>query len=129
MRTVTDQDNKIHIDVNTAYIDEESSPEQGHYVFSYRVTIRNDSTAPAQLINRHWVITDADGKVQVVQGEGVVGEQPYLRPGEGFQYTSGTMLSTPMGMMEGHYEMLTDDGECFQAQIPQFLLSVPRVLH
>ncbi|MEM7292312.1 MAG: Co2+/Mg2+ efflux protein ApaG [Pseudomonadota bacterium] len=120
---------KINVEVDTVYIESESEPDEDRYVFAYTVTIRNDGDVPAQLLTRHWIITDANGKVQEVQGEGVVGEQPYLKPGEGFQYTSGTMLETSMGTMGGTYQMLSDEGIHFDAQIPEFLLSAPRTLH
>jgi ApaG protein len=100
-----------------------------HYVFSYTVTIVNDGTLPAKLLTRHWVITDADGEIQEVKGDGVVGEQPYLKPGEGFQYTSGTLMKTPMGSMQGSYQMLADDGNKFDATIPEFYLVVPNTMH
>ncbi len=120
---------QIRIDVETMYIEAESEPEAGRYVFAYTITIRNESEAPAKLLARHWIITDGNGKVQEVRGDGVVGEQPRLNPGEGFQYTSGAMLETPMGTMAGSYRMVTDDGDSFEAAIPEFLLSTPRTLH
>ena len=123
------QTNKIHIEVQPAYIKEQSDPGNNHYVFSYTVTIRNEGEQPAKLLTRHWIITDGDGQVQEVKGDGVIGEQPLLQPGEGFQYTSGTFMSTPVGTMQGSYEMLADDGEKFAAEIPSFTLSVPNVLH
>jgi len=98
-------------------------------VFAYTVTIRNVGEMAARLLTRHWVIRDANGKVQEVQGDGVVGEQPHLKPGEGFQYTSGTMLETSMGTMGGSYSLLADDGTVFKAMIDDFLLSTPRTLH
>ena len=119
----------IQVDVDTLYVESESSPDEDRYVFAYTVTIRNQGEVPARLTNRHWKIVDANGKVQDVHGEGVVGEQPHLKPGEGFQYTSGTMLETSMGTMGGTYKMITDDGEQFNATIPDFLLSAPRTLH
>ncbi len=119
----------IVVDVDTHYVESESSPGEDRYVFAYTVTIRNEGEVPARLTNRHWKIVDANGKVQDVRGEGVVGEQPHLKPGEGFQYTSGTMLETSMGTMGGSYKMITDDGDTFDANIPDFLLSTPRVLH
>lgn len=100
-----------------------------HYVFSYTVTIRNDGDQPARLLTRHWIITDGDGQVQEVRGDGVIGEQPHLQPGEGFQYTSGTFMNTPVGTMHGSYQMISDDGEAFDAEIPSFTLSVPNILH
>jgi len=120
---------QISIDVKTTYVESQSEPEAGRYVFAYTITIRNTGGMPAKLLNRHWVITDSNGKVQEVRGEGVVGEQPHLQPGEGFRYTSGTMLETPVGSMEGSYEMLADDGTRFEAPIAPFSLSMPRTLH
>ena len=122
-------ENQITVDVETDYIEGESSPEEDRYVFSYTITIRNEGNAPAKLLTRHWVITDANGHVQEVKGEGVVGEQPHLNPGEGFKYTSGTILETPVGVMQGSYQMVTDEGEEFDATIDPFRLSIPRVLH
>ncbi|MEJ2347092.1 MAG: Co2+/Mg2+ efflux protein ApaG [Gammaproteobacteria bacterium] len=119
----------IRVDVDSAYIEEQSDPEHDRYVFAYTVTIRNEGMNAAKLVTRHWIITDANGKTQEVRGEGVVGEQPYLKPQEGFQYTSGTVLDTPVGSMRGSYQMIADDGEHFDAEIPAFTLSVPRVLH
>lgn len=119
----------IVVDVDTLYVESESSPDEERYVFAYTVTIRNEGDVPARLTNRHWKIVDANGKVQDVRGEGVVGEQPHLKPGEGFQYTSGTMLETSMGTMGGTYQMITDDGKQFDACIPDFLLTAPRTLH
>ncbi len=119
----------IHIDIETTYVESESLPDEDRYVFAYTITIRNEGVVPAKLLSRHWVITDANGKVQEVRGEGVVGEQPHLKPGEGFQYTSGTMLETPMGTMSGSYQMVADDGSLFDAPIPEFLLTTPRTLH
>jgi len=116
-------------DVETLYVDSESDPDQNRFVFAYTVTIRNVGTTAAKLLTRHWVIRDANGKVQEVQGDGVVGEQPHLKPGEGFQYTSGTMLETSMGTMGGSYVMVTDEGAEFKAPIEEFLLSTPRTLH
>ena len=120
---------EIRIQVATDYVDEQSEPDSDRYVFAYTITITNNGDVPARLISRHWVITDANGKVQEVRGEGVVGEQPHLKPGEGFQYTSGTMLETPMGTMTGSYQMVADDGSTFDAEIPEFLLTTPRTLH
>ncbi len=119
----------ITVEVQTAYIEGQSIPEQGRYVFAYTITIRNDGNVTAKLLTRHWIITDSNGKIQEVHGEGVVGEQPKLQPGESFQYTSGTMIGTPVGSMHGSYQMLTDDGVEFDAEIPPFTLSVPRTLH
>ncbi len=119
----------IQIDVQTRYIEEQSNPENDYYVFAYTITIVNQGEQPAKLISRHWIITDSNHKVQEVRGEGVVGEQPYLKPGEQFVYTSGTMLETSVGTMRGSYQMRTDDGSLFDAPIDEFVLSTPRVLH
>jgi ApaG protein len=122
-------DYHIRIEVETRFLDDQSAPRENRFVFSYTITIRNEGEVPAKLLARHWVITDANGKVQEVRGEGVVGEQPWLRPGDHFQYTSGAVLETSMGTMEGSYEMLADDGVRFDAPIPPFTLTVPRTLH
>jgi ApaG protein len=121
--------NNIQVDVQTRYIEDQSRPEQDYYVFSYTITIMNKGDQPAKLLNRHWVITDSNHKIHEVRGEGVVGEQPHLKPGEQFVYTSGTMLETSVGTMRGNYEMLADDGSHFDAPIDEFVLSTPRVLH
>lgn len=121
--------NNIQIDVQTQYIEEQSNPDQDYYVFAYTITIINKGDQAARLLNRHWIITDSNHKVQEVRGEGVVGEQPHLRPGEQFVYTSGTMLETSVGTMRGSYEMQSDDGDLFDASIDEFVLSTPRVLH
>jgi len=119
----------MQIDVATRYLDDQSEPAQSRYVFAYTISIRNSGNVPARLVARHWVITDANGKVEEVEGEGVVGEQPWLAPGERFQYTSGAVLETDLGMMRGDYKMLADDGTRFEALIPAFTLTVPRTLH
>jgi len=118
----------IRVDVETAYIDEQSNPKERRFVFSYTITIRNEGTVAARLLTRHWVITDANGKVQEVRGEGVVGEQPHLKPGQGFRYSSGTVLETPVGAMQGSYQMVTDDGARFDAPIAVFRLAMPGIL-
>jgi ApaG protein len=120
---------RIRVDVETSYLDEQSEPREGRYVFSYTITIQNEGQVPARLLTRHWLITDANGKVQEVRGDGVVGEQPWLRPGERFEYTSGAVLETSVGTMQGSYGMLADDGTRFEAPIPAFTLAVPRTLH
>jgi ApaG protein len=127
--STTSPDNHVEVDVETHYIEAQSAPEQDRYVFSYTVTIRNTGQQAARLLTRHWIINDANGNVQEVHGEGVVGEQPYLRPGESFQYTSGTVIETPVGSMEGSYQMVDDDGNPFDAPIPAFTLSLPNALH
>jgi ApaG protein len=121
--------NKIIIEVTPHYIEAQSSPAEGRYVFAYTITITNAGAIPAKLLTRHWLITDANGKVQEVRGDGVIGEQPYLKPGETFRYTSGAMIETPVGTMQGEYTMRTDDGDHFDALIPRFTLSIPRTLH
>jgi ApaG protein len=125
-------DNKqyeIRIQVATQYVDDQSEPDIDRYVFAYTITIENMSDVPAQLLSRHWVITDANGKVQEVSGDGVVGEQPRLSPGETFRYSSGAILETPVGAMQGSYRMHAEDGIDFDAPIPPFTLAVPGVLH
>lgn len=119
----------LDIDVATRYLDDQSEPEQDRYVFAYTINIRNSGTVAARLVSRHWLITDANGKVQEVRGEGVVGEQPWLRPGESFVYTSGSVLETSLGTMEGSYAMVADDGTHFEAPVAAFRLAVPRTLH
>ena len=125
----SETDYKIAVDVETDFIPEQSLPDENRYVFSYTVTIRNEGTVAARLLTRHWVINHANGKSEEVQGDGVIGEQPHLNPGEGFRYTSGTILETPVGDMNGSYQMLADDGVEFDAEIPPFMLSVPNTLH
>lgn len=122
-------DYNIKVAAQAFYLEEQSDPEQDRYVFAYTVLIQNQGGIAAKLLNRHWIITDANGKIEEVRGEGVVGEQPYLRPGEGFQYTSGAILETSVGSMCGNYQMLADDGVTFEADIPAFVLSIPRTLH
>ena len=119
----------IEIEVETQYVEDRSSVPDNRYLFSYTITMRNTGRVSARLISRHWVITDAKGKVQEVRGQGVVGEQPYLKPGEGFRYTSGTLLATRTGTMHGSYQMIADDGHKFDAPIEPFTLAVPRTLH
>lgn len=121
--------NDIKVDVETRYIEEQSNPEQNYYVFAYTITIRNKGRQRAKLLTRHWIITDSNQKVQEVRGDGVVGEQPELNPGEQFVYTSGTMLETSVGTMKGSYQMLAEDGSRFDAPVEEFVLSTPRVLH
>jgi ApaG protein len=121
--------NKILVEATPYFIEGQSAPEQNRYVFAYTVTITNVGLAPARLMTRHWLITDANGKIQEVNGEGVVGEHPYLTPGDSFRYTSAAMIETPVGVMQGKYQMLSDNGESFKAAIPKFTLSIPRTLH
>ena len=114
--TATDP-NRIRVDVTTNYVEDQSNPGEGRFVFAYTITIRNEGSKPARLVTRHWLITDANGKVQEVVGEGVVGEQPHLQTGQGFRYSSGAILETPVGSMQGRYHMVADDGEQFDAPI------------
>jgi len=115
----------IRISVRPFYLDEQSAPDQGRYVFAYQVKIENRGGETVQLRSRHWRITDAMGRTQEVRGDGVVGEQPVLAPGESFEYTSGTPLATESGIMVGSYEMVTETGESFEAAIPAFSLDAP----
>jgi len=119
----------ITVEVETTYVREQSMPEQGRYMFAYTITITNTGSVPVQLLGRHWVITDANNKVQEVRGDGVVGEQPHLTPGDSFRYTSAAMLETPVGCMQGEYHMIADDGVEFEAEIPVFNLAVPHTIH
>src|SRR6187397_2935757 len=119
----------ITVAVKSAYLAEQSDPARNHYVFAYTITITNTGTVAAQLVSRHWIITDAEQKVQEVKGHGVVGKQPVLKPGESFEYTSGTSIATPVGTMRGSYQMLAEDGLAFDVPIASFTLSIPRTLH
>ena len=120
---------RIAVDAKATYVAEQSDPSRNHYVFAYTITITNTGSVAAQLLCRHWFITDGDHHVQEVQGRGVVGQQPLLQPGESFEYTSGATLPTPVGTMHGSYRMVAEDGAAFEAPIASFTLSVPRVLH
>ncbi len=122
-------DESINVSVETQYIKEQSKPDSDFYVFSYTITITNNGFETAQLMTRHWVITDSNSKSQEVRGDGVVGEQPILKPGESFVYTSGTMIETPVGTMQGSYGMMGENGNSFDAMINEFILATPRVLH
>jgi len=119
----------ITVAVQTQFLQDQSAPDDNRYAFSYTIRIENIGAVAARLISRHWIITDANGKVQEVRGDGVVGENPWLRPGDDFQYTSGAVLETSVGTMRGSYHMLADDGRRFDAAIPQFTLSIPRTVH
>ena len=119
----------VSVSTETRYIADQSDEAKDRFVFAYTVTIRNSGSMPAQLISRHWIITDSHNEVQEVRGLGVVGAQPLLKPGEQFEYTSGTAIATPVGTMSGSYQMVAEDGTQFDAPIPEFTLSVPRVLH
>lgn len=120
---------EVVVKVQTTYLPEQSDEALDRYVFAYTIVIVNTGTVPAQLISRHWIIADGSGGIQEVRGLGVVGEQPLLKPGDSFEYTSGTAISTPVGSMKGSYQMVAEDGLRFDAPIPEFILSVPRVLH
>ena len=119
----------ITVTTRTIYVPGQSDTERGRYVFAYTITLKNTGTVAAQLISRHWIITDANNQVQEVRGLGVVGEQPKLAPEQSFEYTSGTAIATPVGTMRGTYQMVGDDGSEFEAPIPEFTLSIPRILH
>jgi len=119
----------IRIDTATVYLPHQSDAEQNRFVFAYTITIRNIGSVPAQLLTRHWLITDSDGKIQEVHGDGVVGEQPSIAPGEFHSYSSGAVLETPVGTMEGRYGMLSENGTEFSTNIPVFRLAVPGVLN
>jgi ApaG protein len=119
----------ITVSVDTRFLHEQSMPADNHYAFAYTITIVNHGTVGARLLSRHWVITDGNGRVREVYGEGVIGEQPWVRPGDGYEYTSGAVLETSLGTMHGSYQMIADDGTEFDALIPAFVLSTPRTLH
>lgn len=119
----------IEVEVETAYLPDQSDPDAARYVFAYTITIRNTGDVPATLLTRRWIITDANGKVREVAGQGVVGEQPCIAPGQAHRYSSGAIIETPVGVMEGSYGMVTEDGERFPASIPAFRLAVPGILH
>lgn len=120
---------ELTVSIRIQYLEKESDPERSAYLFAYAVTIKNTGQIAAQVISRHWVITDANNHTEEVRGLGVVGQQPLLKPGEQFEYTSGTSLATPQGSMHGEYFCVAEDGEQFAAKIPEFVLSLPRTLH
>jgi ApaG protein len=122
-------DYKIQIVALVKYLQDQSNEADNRFVFSYSITVSNNGDSTVQLLSRHWIITDGNNQVQEVRGQGVVGEQPVIKPGQSFAYTSGSVLSTPVGTMTGSYQMVTEDGKKFDVTIPQFVLSVPRVLH
>jgi ApaG protein len=126
---MSDEKRHITVTARVAFVPEQSDVEESRYVFAYTITITNTGTVAARLVSRHWIITDADDKVQEVKGDGVVGEQPFLRPSGTFEYTSGAAIATPVGTMRGTYHMVGEDGIAFDAPIPEFTLSMPRVLH
>lgn len=120
---------EITVTPKVTFLAEQSDPDKNHFVFAYTITVTNTGDVTAQLVSRHWIITDADHRVQEVKGQGVVGKQPVLRPGESFEYTSGASIPTPVGTMRGSYQMVAEDGITFEVPIPVFTLSVPRTLH
>ena len=124
-------DNRYQLDVTvkTAYLEQRSQPGRERFAFAYTITINNRGTLPATLLRRHWIITDARGQAQEVRGDGVVGEQPRLEPGESFRYTSAALLETPVGTMHGSYQMVADDGTKFDAPIQPFSLAMPNIVH
>ncbi|MFK5893964.1 MAG: Co2+/Mg2+ efflux protein ApaG [Pseudomonadota bacterium] len=125
---ITDKYN-IAVNVSVQYIKEQSMPEKKRYVFAYTINILNRGSVAVRLLSRHWLITDAEGKVQEVRGSGVVGEHPDLKPGEDFTYTSGAIIETPVGSMQGSYQMQAGDGTTFDAEIAAFSLAQPNILH
>lgn len=120
---------KVEVNVTTQYLAAQSAPDSQQYVFAYTITIHNRGDVPVQLLNRAWQITDANHKITRVAGDGVVGQQPLIAAGESYSYTSGTVLATPIGSMQGHYGMVDQNGELFQVDIPSFRLAVPNILH
>ena len=120
---------QIIVSAYPQYVADQSDSERDHYLFAYTIRITNSGTVAAQLISRHWIITDGELRVEEVRGLGVVGEQPLIRPGETYEYSSGCQLETPVGTMRGNYQMVAEDGTSFEAKIPEFTLSIPRVLH
>jgi ApaG protein len=120
---------RIAVSAKAFYVEDQSDPDKNHYVFGYTIKVTNTGEVAAQLISRHWLITDSNHRVEEVRGIGVIGQQPTLQPGESFEYTSGCPLATPVGTMRGEYQMLATDGTKFDASIPEFTLSVPRILH
>jgi len=126
---MADKKHEVTVSARTAFIPEQSDVNAGRYVFAYTITVLNTGSVTAQLLSRHWIITDSNNHVQEVRGKGVVGEQPVLKPNESFEYTSGTAIATPVGTMRGSYQMRSEDGVEFDAPIPEFTLSMPRVLH
>ncbi len=119
----------IHIEVATRYLEQQSDPENGAFVHAYVITIVNQGGQPAQLLSRYWLITHGNGRLEEVEGEGVVGEQPWIGPGDSYRYTSGCVMESDVGTMEGHYEFQAENGERFRVQIPRFVLAIPRTVH
>jgi len=129
MSPLAETPHQINVSVRSDYLSEQSEPDRHRYAFAYTVTIENLGSQPARLLERHWIITDSDGQVQEVRGQGVVGEQPRIAPGESFRYTSGAVIATPVGSMQGSYGMLAEDGTRFEAPIAPFSLAMPAILH
>ena len=127
--TLDDTRYRIRVSVQTEFLPEQSDVQSQRWVYAYHVTIRNEGERSAKLLTRHWIITDGEERIQEVHGEGVIGEQPNIGPGESFEYTSGTVLETSVGSMRGSYQMLAEDGTCFDASIPAFTLAPPHALH
>ncbi len=119
----------INITVKSAYLPEQSDQEEPRFVFSYTITITNNSENKVQLLSRYWLITDANGETSTVAGEGVIGQQPYIAPNQSFTYSSGCLLKTPLGTMQGHYQLLDHDNNLLHADIPVFRLALPNILH
>ncbi len=126
---MTERSYAIDVAVQTHYLEDQSAPDDDRFVFAYTIRIENSGRVAARLISRHWIITDANGKIEEVRGDGVIGEQPLLHPGQHFDYTSGAVLETSVGTMRGSYQMVADDGHRFDAPIAQFTLSIPRTVH
>lgn len=126
---IMSQTYQFHINVQTQYLEEQSEPENARYVFGYTINITNSGDLGAKLDSRHWIITDANGEVTEVKGQGVIGEQPFIEPGQSYQYSSGAVLTTPIGTMQGSYQMIGENGAAFKAPIPVFSLAAPGVLH
>jgi ApaG protein len=126
---MTNKKHNISISVETYYIEAESDAKADRFMFAYTITIKNKSSIAAKLLTRHWIITDANNHVQEVKGKGVIGEQPHLEPDESFKYTSGTIIETPVGSMQGSFHMITDDDDRFEVEIAPFSLAIPRILN
>ena len=120
---------EFSVSPKVTFLADQSDPDKNHFVFAYTITVTNTGSVAAQLVSRHWIITDAEHRVQEVKGQGVVGQQPVLKPGESFEYTSGTSIPTPVGTMRGSYHMVAEDGLAFDVPIAPFTLSIPRTLH
>jgi ApaG protein len=120
---------EITVSAKTMFLDDQSDVDNQRFVFAYTIRIENTGSVAAQLVSRHWIITDAEGQVQEVRGLGVVGNQPLIKPGSHYEYTSGSSIATPVGVMKGTYQMVAEDGTHFDAEIPEFTLAMPRVLH